>query len=162
MGSRREKPRSRHHGLNQQKRQEIKEVFDLFDTDQSGTDFDVDFLLVYGLLLSDRRFDPINLSYRQPWREGVECRHEVLMPCCLKDLSGFSTIFFCFTLNCDVVVLTQFSICRALGFEMTEEVKYNLLSSLILRCFFFLFPIIFMSANGLLLSSSFPINLFVI
>ena len=66
MGSRREKPRSRHHGLNQQKRQEIKEVFDLFDTDQSGTDFDVDFLLVYGLLLSDRRFDPINLSYRQP------------------------------------------------------------------------------------------------
>ncbi|CAL9190115.1 unnamed protein product [Musa hybrid cultivar] len=37
LGSRREKPRSRHHGLNQQKRQEIKEVFDLFDTDQSGS-----------------------------------------------------------------------------------------------------------------------------
>lgn len=34
--SRKEKPR-RHHGLNQQKRQEIKEAFDLFDTDGSGT-----------------------------------------------------------------------------------------------------------------------------
>ncbi|CAH8350029.1 unnamed protein product [Eruca vesicaria subsp. sativa] len=30
--SRKEKPR-RHHGLNQQKRQEMKEAFDLFDTD---------------------------------------------------------------------------------------------------------------------------------
>ncbi|XP_021897624.1 probable calcium-binding protein CML20 [Carica papaya] len=35
--SRKEKPRGRHHGLTQQKRQEIKEAFDLFDTDQSGT-----------------------------------------------------------------------------------------------------------------------------
>ncbi|KAL6222579.1 hypothetical protein ACLB2K_005971 [Fragaria x ananassa] len=36
--SRKEKPRAgRHHGLNQQKRQEIKEAFELFDTDGSGT-----------------------------------------------------------------------------------------------------------------------------
>ncbi|XP_073316964.1 caltractin-like [Primulina huaijiensis] len=34
--SRKDKPR-RHHGLNQQKRQEIKEAFELFDTDGSGT-----------------------------------------------------------------------------------------------------------------------------
>lgn len=31
------KPRGRHHGLTQQKRQEIKEAFELFDTDNSGT-----------------------------------------------------------------------------------------------------------------------------
>ncbi|KAK6934567.1 EF-hand domain, partial [Dillenia turbinata] len=35
--SRKEKPRGRHHGLSQQKRQEIKEAFELFDTDGSGT-----------------------------------------------------------------------------------------------------------------------------
>ncbi|XP_068637111.1 caltractin-like [Aristolochia californica] len=35
--SKREKPRGRHHGLTQQKRQEIKEAFELFDTDGSGT-----------------------------------------------------------------------------------------------------------------------------
>ncbi|XP_068344377.1 probable calcium-binding protein CML20 [Pyrus communis] len=35
--SRKEKPRGRHHGLTQQKRQEIKEAFELFDTDGSGT-----------------------------------------------------------------------------------------------------------------------------
>ncbi|GKC21358.1 probable calcium-binding protein CML20 [Tanacetum coccineum] len=35
--SRRDKPRGRHHGLTQQKRQEIKEAFELFDTDGSGT-----------------------------------------------------------------------------------------------------------------------------
>ncbi|KAD3338602.1 hypothetical protein E3N88_34123 [Mikania micrantha] len=34
---RRDKPRGRHHGLTQQKRQEIKEAFELFDTDGSGT-----------------------------------------------------------------------------------------------------------------------------
>ncbi|XP_073014881.1 caltractin [Primulina eburnea] len=34
--SRKDKPR-RHHGLTQQKRQEIKEAFELFDTDGSGT-----------------------------------------------------------------------------------------------------------------------------
>ena len=33
-----ERPRTRPHGLTQQKRQEIKEAFDLFDTDNSGTD----------------------------------------------------------------------------------------------------------------------------
>ncbi|PUZ72935.1 hypothetical protein GQ55_2G435100, partial [Panicum hallii var. hallii] len=32
-----ERPRTRPHGLTQQKRQEIKEAFDLFDTDNSGT-----------------------------------------------------------------------------------------------------------------------------
>ncbi|XP_010269961.1 PREDICTED: caltractin-like [Nelumbo nucifera] len=36
-GARTEKPRGRHHGLTQQKRQEIKEAFELFDTDGSGT-----------------------------------------------------------------------------------------------------------------------------
>ncbi|KAG2719821.1 hypothetical protein I3843_02G004900 [Carya illinoinensis] len=35
--SRKDKPRGRHHGLTQQKRQEIKEAFELFDTDGSGT-----------------------------------------------------------------------------------------------------------------------------
>ncbi|XP_066395296.1 probable calcium-binding protein CML13 [Miscanthus floridulus] len=35
--TRRERPRARPHGLTQQKRQEIKEAFDLFDTDNSGT-----------------------------------------------------------------------------------------------------------------------------
>ncbi|CAH9058426.1 unnamed protein product [Cuscuta epithymum] len=36
--SRREKPRGHpHHGLTQQKRQEIRECFELFDTDNSGT-----------------------------------------------------------------------------------------------------------------------------
>ncbi|CAB4287430.1 unnamed protein product [Prunus armeniaca] len=35
--SRKEKPRGRHHGLTTQKRQEIKEAFELFDTDGSGT-----------------------------------------------------------------------------------------------------------------------------
>ncbi|CAL5371071.1 unnamed protein product [Camellia sinensis] len=35
--SRKEKHRGRHHGLTQQKRQEIKEAFELFDTDGSGT-----------------------------------------------------------------------------------------------------------------------------
>ncbi|CAN6226117.1 unnamed protein product [Urochloa humidicola] len=35
--TRREKPRTRPHGLTKQKRQEIKEAFDLFDTDNSGT-----------------------------------------------------------------------------------------------------------------------------
>ncbi|KAJ7952860.1 caltractin [Quillaja saponaria] len=34
--SRIDKPRGRHHGLTQQKRQEIKEAFELFDTDGSG------------------------------------------------------------------------------------------------------------------------------
>ncbi|XP_056689083.1 uncharacterized protein [Spinacia oleracea] len=33
---RKDKPRGRHHGLTQQKRQEIKEAFELFDTDGSG------------------------------------------------------------------------------------------------------------------------------
>ncbi|KAL7231809.1 hypothetical protein ACSBR2_009943 [Camellia fascicularis] len=37
VASRKEKPRGRHHGLTQQKRQEIKEAFELFDTDGSGT-----------------------------------------------------------------------------------------------------------------------------
>ncbi|XP_052206271.1 caltractin-like [Diospyros lotus] len=36
-GSRRDKPRERHHGLSKPKRQEIKEAFELFDTDGSGT-----------------------------------------------------------------------------------------------------------------------------
>ncbi|XP_028764068.1 caltractin-like isoform X2 [Neltuma alba] len=31
------KPRGRHHGLSQQKKQEIREAFELFDTDCSGT-----------------------------------------------------------------------------------------------------------------------------
>ncbi|CAN6483769.1 unnamed protein product [Victoria cruziana] len=35
--SRREKPRGRHHAISQQKKQEIREAFDLFDTDRSGT-----------------------------------------------------------------------------------------------------------------------------
>ncbi|XP_006838050.2 caltractin [Amborella trichopoda] len=35
--SRREKPRGRYHGLSEQKRKEIKEAFELFDTDGSGT-----------------------------------------------------------------------------------------------------------------------------
>ncbi|KAH7520169.1 caltractin [Ziziphus jujuba] len=36
--SRKDKPRGRHHGgLTQQKKQEIKEAFELFDTDGSGT-----------------------------------------------------------------------------------------------------------------------------
>ncbi|KAG9158776.1 hypothetical protein Leryth_013665 [Lithospermum erythrorhizon] len=35
--SRKEKPRGRHQTLTQQKRQEIKEAFELFDTDGSGT-----------------------------------------------------------------------------------------------------------------------------
>ncbi|XP_039026166.1 caltractin-like [Hibiscus syriacus] len=35
--SRKDKPKGRHHGLSQQKRQEIKEAFELFDTDGSGT-----------------------------------------------------------------------------------------------------------------------------
>ncbi|XP_020705002.1 caltractin isoform X1 [Dendrobium catenatum] len=35
--SRREKPKGRHHGVTAQKKQEIKEAFDLFDTDGSGT-----------------------------------------------------------------------------------------------------------------------------
>ncbi|KAE9451449.1 hypothetical protein C3L33_16658, partial [Rhododendron williamsianum] len=35
--SRKDKPRGRQHGLTQQKRQEIKEAFELFDTDGSGT-----------------------------------------------------------------------------------------------------------------------------
>lgn len=34
--SRRDKPRGRHQGLTQQKKQEIKEAFELFDTDGSG------------------------------------------------------------------------------------------------------------------------------
>ncbi|KAK8663894.1 hypothetical protein V6N13_083699 [Hibiscus sabdariffa] len=34
---RKDKPKGRHHGLSQQKRQEIKEAFELFDTDGSGT-----------------------------------------------------------------------------------------------------------------------------
>ncbi|KAJ4966089.1 hypothetical protein NE237_017938 [Protea cynaroides] len=35
--SKKDKPRGRHHGLTQQKKQEIKEAFELFDTDDSGT-----------------------------------------------------------------------------------------------------------------------------
>ncbi|XP_074311632.1 putative calcium-binding protein CML13 [Silene latifolia] len=35
--TRKDKPRGRHQGLTQQKRQEIKEAFELFDTDGSGT-----------------------------------------------------------------------------------------------------------------------------
>ncbi|PON39798.1 Red chlorophyll catabolite reductase [Parasponia andersonii] len=35
--SRKDKPRGRHHGLTQQKKQEIKEAFELFDTDGSGS-----------------------------------------------------------------------------------------------------------------------------
>ncbi|XP_050291718.1 caltractin-like [Quercus robur] len=35
--SRKDKTRGRNHGLTQQKRQEIKEAFELFDTDGSGT-----------------------------------------------------------------------------------------------------------------------------
>ena len=34
--SRKDKAKGRHHGLSQQKRQEIKEAFELFDTDGSG------------------------------------------------------------------------------------------------------------------------------
>lgn len=34
---RKDKPRGRQHGLSQQKRQEIREAFELFDTDGSGT-----------------------------------------------------------------------------------------------------------------------------
>ncbi|KAM7250525.1 hypothetical protein ACFE04_022408 [Oxalis oulophora] len=37
VSSKREKPRGRQHGLTTQKRQEIKEAFELFDTDGSGT-----------------------------------------------------------------------------------------------------------------------------
>ncbi|CAI9106270.1 OLC1v1005391C1 [Oldenlandia corymbosa var. corymbosa] len=35
--SRKDKPNGRHHGLTQQKRQEIREAFELLDTDNSGT-----------------------------------------------------------------------------------------------------------------------------
>ncbi|KAI5672164.1 hypothetical protein M9H77_12528 [Catharanthus roseus] len=35
--SRKDKARGRHHGLSQQKEQEIREAFELFDTDNSGT-----------------------------------------------------------------------------------------------------------------------------
>ncbi|CAA2976717.1 probable calcium-binding CML20 [Olea europaea subsp. europaea] len=35
--TRKDKPRGRHHGLNNQKKQEIREAFELFDTDGSGT-----------------------------------------------------------------------------------------------------------------------------
>ncbi|XP_051127407.1 caltractin-like [Andrographis paniculata] len=35
--ARKDKPRGRHQGLTAQKKQEIKEAFELFDTDQSGT-----------------------------------------------------------------------------------------------------------------------------
>lgn len=34
--SRRDKPRIRHHGLTQKMKQEMKEAFDLFDTDGNG------------------------------------------------------------------------------------------------------------------------------
>ncbi|KAE9466825.1 hypothetical protein C3L33_01240, partial [Rhododendron williamsianum] len=37
VASRKDNPKGRHHGLTQQKRQEIKEAFELFDTDGSGT-----------------------------------------------------------------------------------------------------------------------------
>ncbi|KAG8383334.1 hypothetical protein BUALT_Bualt04G0001700 [Buddleja alternifolia] len=37
ISTRKDKPRGRQHGLTQQKRQEIKEAFELFDTDGSGT-----------------------------------------------------------------------------------------------------------------------------
>ncbi|KAF6139031.1 hypothetical protein GIB67_010757 [Kingdonia uniflora] len=37
VSSRIEKPRTRHHGLTHQKKQEIREAFELFDTDGSGT-----------------------------------------------------------------------------------------------------------------------------
>ncbi|KAG5535639.1 hypothetical protein RHGRI_023406 [Rhododendron griersonianum] len=36
VASRKDNPKGRHHGLTQQKRQEIKEAFELFDTDGSG------------------------------------------------------------------------------------------------------------------------------
>lgn len=36
--SRKDKPRGRPHGLTQQKKQEIKEAFDLFDIDGSGNE----------------------------------------------------------------------------------------------------------------------------
>ncbi|RWR90083.1 putative calcium-binding protein CML20 [Cinnamomum micranthum f. kanehirae] len=42
LGSRKVKPRGRHHGLTQQKRQEIKEAFDLFDTDGSGMNLQIE------------------------------------------------------------------------------------------------------------------------
>lgn len=37
VSMRKDKPRGRQHGLSQQKRQEIREAFELFDTDGSGT-----------------------------------------------------------------------------------------------------------------------------
>ncbi|KAI3892884.1 hypothetical protein MKW92_037485 [Papaver armeniacum] len=37
VSTRKDKPRGRQHGLSQQKRQEIREAFELFDTDGSGT-----------------------------------------------------------------------------------------------------------------------------
>lgn len=39
--ARKEKPRGHQHGLTQQKRQEIKEAFELFDTDGSGTEINL-------------------------------------------------------------------------------------------------------------------------
>lgn len=47
--SRKEKPRGRHQALSQQKRQEIKEAFELFDTDGSGTERLVVICLCYVL-----------------------------------------------------------------------------------------------------------------
>ncbi|KAF3615880.1 Caltractin [Capsicum annuum] len=63
--SRREKPRGRNQGLTQQKRQEIREAFELFDTDNSGT--------------IDAK--ELNVAMRLMYRVPPPVCIEVLIPC---------------------------------------------------------------------------------
>ncbi|KAF3778080.1 Caltractin [Nymphaea thermarum] len=71
--SRRERPRGRHHAISQQKKQEIKEAFDLFDTDGSGT--------------IDAK--ELNVAMRAL---GFEMNEEVRI-CCFVTLCGCTTHF---------------------------------------------------------------------
>nr|POE70256.1 caltractin [Quercus suber] len=117
--SRKDKPRGRHHGLSQQKRQEIKEAFELFDTDGSGT-IDAKELNVAMRALGFEMTEE-STHYRGPSRKdkprgrhhglSQQKRQEIKEAFELFDTDGSGTI--------DAKELNV--AMRALGFEMTEE-----------------------------------------
>lgn len=114
--SRREKPKGRHHAISQQKKQEIREAFDLFDTDRSGmTVIMLDSSLFCVLIDSDFSHSgtidakELNVAMRFAgyW---FDCYAHIRL------LYNFSYLNHLLTRPFD-------GFCRALGFEMNDEVR---------------------------------------
>lgn len=77
--SRREKPRGRNQGLTQQKRQEIREAFELFDTDNSGNKINLKESILDAVFWWLNFFLTVNFCnlFRNHWCQRAQCCYEV-------------------------------------------------------------------------------------